>query len=593
MGRNLKRAAAAALVSIAMAVPAAAQTSEPDQEIVLRVGTTSDLTTDNIWGINAGSDWSLATIQYDMLLKFSSEDASAAPSLSTGCEPDADFMTYTCKLREGLTWSDGEPLTSRDIAFTYRFIIDHRIPQYRGYFPFDPVFETPDDTTLIWKASQPTFAPAMPPWVYIVPEHFWGQYNDDDLKTIKQVETIPGIGSGPFTITEWENGQFFTMERNPNYWGEEPVVDRIEFRIFSNQEALILALKNGDVDFADGLKASLFDTLQGEENIQAHRTVSDWWLNLAFNFGGQGKDADPLPALSDITVRTAIAMAIDKERIAEKVYLGTAAPGDTIIRPASAYWHLDIPAEEEIPFDPEGAEALLDGAGYIDTDGDGVREDPATGDPMHLDMPASSDTEGAVDAGKLIVDFLGNVGIEVDLIAATDSLMGDYWGKGNFDAYIWYWSGDPDPNYQLSVFTSDQCGGWSDGCWSDPAYDAMYEEQRGIMDPTERLAVVQEAQRYVYEQVPMVVLAYPGWLQAYRTDRFEGWVPHPGPDGYLMPTYNYDSLLAIHPVSEAAGVTPESPGVPGWIWIAAIAAIAVIGGGAVAMRTRGEERDEA
>ena len=116
----------------------------------------------------------------------------------------------------------------------------------------------------------------------------------------------------------------------------------------------------------------------------------------------------------------------------------------------------------------------------------------------------------------------------MNLQPVSDAKMNDFWASGNFDAYIWYWSGDPDPNYQLSVFTSGQCGGWSDGCWKDPHYDALYEEQRGIMDRQKRLVVVQEAQRYLYDHIPGIVLAYPGWLQAYRNDRFTGWVPAPG-----------------------------------------------------------------
>ena len=106
---------------------------------------------------------------------------------------------------------------------------------------------------------------------------------------------------------------------------------------------MIQALRNGEIDFADGLKPSLIASIEGIEHVTVQRVVSDWWPNLAFNFGGQGPDADPLPALHDITVRQAIAMAIDKQAIADKVYQGTATPGDTIIRPASAFWHLDIP----------------------------------------------------------------------------------------------------------------------------------------------------------------------------------------------------------------------------------------------------------
>jgi peptide/nickel transport system substrate-binding protein len=566
-----------------------AQTPAADDELVLRVGTTVDLTSANIWAATAGSDWTLSTLQYDMMLKFASEDLSPAPSLATGCEPNQDSTVWTCTLREGLMWSDGTPLTSRDVAFSYRFVIDNKIPQYKSYFPFNPTFETPDDQTLIWNSEEPTFALDVPPWAYIVPEKVWAEYDGQTLRDIRAVEHVPAIGSGPFTLTDWQPGQGFTLERNEYFWGDEPEVDRIEFRVYSNQEAMIQALRNGEVDFADGLKPQLVASVEGMPNVTLQHVVSDWWLNLAFNFGGQSPEADALPALHDITVRQAIAMAIDKQAIADKVYQGTAAPGDTIIRPASAFWHLDIPADEELPYDPEGAAAMLEEAGYVDSDGDGVREDPETGDPLELLVPASQDTGGAVEAGELIVGFLDQIGIQVELRPVSDGKMNDYWGAGNFDAYIWYWSGDPDPNYQLFVFTSEQCGAWSDGCWKDPTFDSLYEEQRKTFDREARQEIVFEAQRRVYEQIPGVVLAYPGSLQAYRNDRFTGWVPNPGDDGYLLPGYNYDSLVSLRAVDESVAATSGgSSGIPGWIWlVAGLAVVAVI----VVMSRRGRRRE--
>jgi peptide/nickel transport system substrate-binding protein len=97
------------------------------------------------------------------------------------------------------------------------------------------------------------------------------------------------------------------------------------------------------------------------------------------------------------------------------------------------------------------------------------------------------------------------------------------------------------------------------------------------MDRDERLAVVHEAQRYLYEQVPGVVLAYPGWLQAYRSDRFTGYVPAPGPQGYLLPGYNYDSYVALRPADAATGGAPAPVGPPGWVWGALIGLLAVWG----------------
>lgn len=573
----------------ALAPSFAGAQSPADDDLVLTVGVVSDLITDNPWAVSAGSDWSVVTVQYDMMLKFAAEDLSPAPSLATGCEPNDDSTEWTCTLREGLRWSDGSPLTSRDVAFTYRFVIDNKIPQYKSYFPSDPTFETPDERTLIWKAEEPTFAPDMPPWVYIVPEAVWAPYDGRELREIRGVQNTPSIGSGPFVLTEWAPGQGWTMERNPYYWGEEPQLDRIEYRLYSNQEAMIQALRNGEIDFADGIKPSLIESVEGIDGVSVQRVVSDWWLNFAFNFGGQGPDADALPALHDITVRHAIAMAIDKQAIAEKVYRGTATPGDTIIRPASAFWHLDIPADEEISFDPAAANVMLDEAGYTDTDGDGIREDPETGEPLELLVPASQDTTGAVESGELIVGYLAAIGVRVDLRPVSDAKMGDYWGTGNFDAYIWYWSGDPDPNYQLFVFTSEQCGAWSDGCWQDPTFDGLYEEQGNIFDREERQAVVFDAQRRAYEQAPSVVLAYPGWLQAYRDDRFAGWVPAPGADGYLLPGYNYDSLVELRPVDDTvAGSSGGAGGLPGWAWLAA----AVVTTGLIVSTSRRTRRRE-
>jgi peptide/nickel transport system substrate-binding protein len=595
MGIAIRKALAAGagvLIAVTVAGTARAQsTTGADAPVTLRVGVTADLDTDNVFAVSGGSDWTVATSEYDMLMKFSSTDLTAAPALATGCEHNADYTQWTCTLRDGLKWSDGQPLTSEDVAFSYRFVIDNKIPQYKSYFPSDPVFTTPDPTTLVWTTKEPTFAPSTPPWAYIVPEHIWSQYDGKDLKEIRGVSQTPAVASGPFILTSWTPGQGWVMERNQNYWGPTPTLDRIEYRVYTNQEAMIQALQNGEIDAADGLEPALISSIEGSPNVTLQKVVSDWWLNLAFNFGGQpGSTYTPMPALHNLDVRTAIEMAIDKSAIVSKVYEGAATTGDTIVRPASAYWHLDIPSDQEIPYDPEGAKTKLEDAGYVDTNNDGIREDPNTGQPLTMTIPASSDTTGAVQTGELIAGFLKKVGISVDLKPSPDAKMNDYWGAGNFDAYIWYWSGDPDPNYQLFVFTSEQCGSWSDGCWQDKHFDQLYEQQRTMMDQSQRQKIVLDAQQYEYQQVPGVVLAYPNWLEAYRNDRFTGWVGAPGANGYLLPTYNYDSLLSLQPISGAT--SGSSTGLSIWVWVAVAAALVgvVI---VVVRRGRRTEVDEA
>ena len=117
-----------------------------------------------MFAVSAGSDYTVATTEYDMLLKFSSTDATAAPSLATGCDHnDGLHAVDVPPCATGLKWSDGQPLTSEDVAFTYRFVIDNKIPQYKSYFPSDPTFETPGPDDVRLEGEEPTFAPSMPP----------------------------------------------------------------------------------------------------------------------------------------------------------------------------------------------------------------------------------------------------------------------------------------------------------------------------------------------------------------------------------------------------------------------------------------------
>lgn len=571
-----------------VSVPAGADSSD-QQPTVLRVGVPNDLTTANPMFLRSNSDWNVATIQYDMMLDFGDADLSAAPGLATSCDPNAKLTVWTCHIREGIKWSDGTPFTSKDIAFTYNLIMKQGIAIYNSYFDDDPTFETPDDHTLIWKSPKPTNAPLTPPWVYIVPEHIWGQFLNADKEKLKEFTNVPSVTTGPFYLADVESGQGWTLKQNPNYWGDEkPYYDEIHFQLFTNPDAMAQALKSGDIDVGTYFETSLLPSLDADPNITVQRNVSDWWLNLAFNFGGQSPDADPLPALQDKTVRTAIAMGIDKQGIIDKAYNGAGEPGTTAIHEVPPFWHYDVPEADQIPYDPGAANDMLDQAGYTEN-GDGWRVDPKTGDVLRLRMPVSQETPGASIAGDLIKGYLKQIGVDVDLEPVNEGKMYSFWETGNWDAYIWYWTGEPDPNYQLSAFASSTCGSLSDGCWSNPEYDKLYEKQANIVDPDERQKVVFDAEKLIYEEIPSIALAYPNNIEAYRNDLVGDFTPVPGPNGYLIPNYNNKGMVTVRPVS-GTGIATNQAGLPGWAWAALLVLVPI---GSIWRYRRADRADEA
>ena len=221
-----------------------------DEKITFHVGLTNDIVSPNPFKACCSAEYEMMLLNYNMLFGFKREDLTPVPELAEECTPSSDAMTYTCAIRDDAMWHDGEPLTSKDIAFTYRFILDNELSVFTDYLPYEPTFETPDDTTLIWKSTEPTFAPTLPPYIPIIPEHIWAPLDGKPGKEIKGFENVPAVGSGPFQLVEWEPDQFFRMEARPGHFFGTPTIDEVVYQIFQNKEAEAQALRAGQIDFA-------------------------------------------------------------------------------------------------------------------------------------------------------------------------------------------------------------------------------------------------------------------------------------------------------------------------------------------------------
>jgi peptide/nickel transport system substrate-binding protein len=566
-------------------VPATAQAASPSpaDKIVFTLGVIEPMVSAN--PLNPGSYADTLLVEYDLLYSFGVADLAASDGLAYyPPERSADGKTWTFKIRSDAKWSDGVPLTAHDIAFTYNFINEKPIPGW-GSELGKPLahdsWEAPDDTTLIWHMAEPTLTPLNPSWVYILPEHIWGKYMDPQYsgKDVKEFRNAPAVGSGPFVLTEWD-GQSWTMEANKYYWGPKPTIDKIVVRAYDNPEALKLALVNGEIDAANGFPPSIFESLKDEPNIATNISTAAYFDELAFNFEGTGD-----PSLRDLRVRQAIAYSIDKQVLVDRVALGNATVASSVVFPSYKQWSWEPDASQVMGYDPERAKLLLDEAGYKDIDGDGFRETPS-GKPWSLELIGVTDWTYSVPEVKFIAGWMNDVGIKTTTINVSEGRVLDLWAAQDFDAYVWGWGEAPDPDFILSIFTTDQCLNWSDGCYSNAEFDKMYQAQGSALDITERQTIVDEMQQFLYEQVPEVILIYEDQLQAYRTDRFTGFVSQPTEGGALFQQWGPVSYLNIKPVSATqAAAGNEGTKVPTWVW-AAIAALVIILAIVIAVRRR-------
>jgi peptide/nickel transport system substrate-binding protein len=582
-----------------------AQALEQNGENIFVVGVLQDVDSLNPFkGITvmAYESWGLA---YDTLTGYSAEDFSPVPRLAEEWSASEDGLTWTYNLRDDVTFHDGEPLTADDVAYTFNRILDNKSIErtnYGGYVKGIEKVTAVDDYTVEMEIKAPSSIMnnlAVP----ILPEHIWSEIDSDELPkyTNEPGETPQGmVGSGPFIMTDAVKDQYYRFEANTDYWGGAPKIDGVEFKIYQDDNGMVTALQEGEIDFADDIKASLFDNLEDAEGVTAVSNQYSGWNYLTFNAGAQLTDGTPIgtghPSLKDPVVREAIHYAIDKEALVSRLFDGRAAPGSTWMPPIYDDYHLEIPEEDQISYDPEYANQLLDEAGYA-RGPDGIRTMPDGSDPLVYQLYSRQQSSQSQETIKFLEGWLEDIGIGSTSEVVSEGRLYGIAGDGTFDMYEWGWVTEPDPDYQASTFTCGQMSyqtasgkiwaGLNDSFFCNDEYDAMYEEQATEVDREARIEIVKEMQQMTYDANAYVVTLYYDYLQAYRSDRYTGFVNQPTGDGAILFQYGVYSYLNIEPVTAEAGGDGESGSSNTAVIVGGILAAAALVGVIVWLATRG------
>ncbi len=526
-------------------------------------GTINDMRTVNPWKAIESPEYEVLALNFDLLENFDKSTLQAAPGVATSWTQSPDGLSWTFDIRQGMTWQDGQPFTANDIAFTYNKTIDCNLGNSLDYLvpDFTESITAPSPTQLVWTTNKPTSAPIRPPWVYIAPEHIWGNSSCDDIKKAPFFEDgKPMVGSGPFQLTEWNKGQDWTMTANPNYWGGAPHISQFKVVLYDNSEAMVTALKQGEIDYTNLGSVDLFNELQssgGSDGITTHVGPAVTFGQMSFNMcDPTSPTAAPYcknnpgsgnPALRDPAVRTAIAWAIDRQTIVDKVLAGYGEAGTTVVPPFSSFYHWQPTADETIGFNIDTAKQMLADAGYKDTDNNGIVNDPKTGQDLNLRLILRSQSDVGARLGTYITGWLKQIGIATTSEVVGDGKLVSAWLDDDYDLYVWGWGPDPDPDFILSTFTSSQCGTWSDTCYSNPQYDKLYKEQQIAPNPQARQAIVFQMQQLLYKDNPELVLYYDKSLEAYNSTKWTGLEDNtsPQPEGFLWNQYTPYSALTV------------------------------------------------
>ncbi|MFC4003333.1 ABC transporter substrate-binding protein [Prauserella oleivorans] len=594
------RRARAALAALAVPLLLAGPFTPPAQAqsgTVLRVALVQEIDHLNPFTASFASSTMVGRMAWEFLTLPSAEDATPTGGVAEKWESSPDKLTWTFTIRDGMTWSDGKPVTAKDAAFTFnRILTDPKAAEANGSYVenFEKV-TAPDERTLVIKTKQPQ-ASMTALDVPIVPEHIWSGISDMTDPKTDSVDVV-GVGSGPFLISEYRPNEIVRLTANPDYWRGAPEVDELQFVKFENADAAVAALRNGEVDFVNRLTKAQFDSLKGVEGIETNQASGRRYRELLMNPGAKNIDGQPIgdghPALRDVRVRKAVAKAIDPRVLVDKVLGGYGELPGGLVPPIYADFHYQPPQDAKYTFDPAAANRELDAAGYR-RGPDGIRVSPDRR-PLEFRLTARSSEDFGLRASEYIAGWLGDIGIKVTKNLVSDNEVDETTSSGHYDLALSGWGTNPDPDYILAKQTcaslpASSGSSSSNAFFCDATYDDLYAKQAAEMDRAKRAEYVKQAQARYYDQAPSYVLTYENVLEAYRSDAFTGFVRQPEGEGQIMEQTGYWGFYGARPV---AGGADDGGGLPAGAWVAIGAGVLlVVAGGGTALARRRSSADD-
>lgn len=475
---------------------------------------------------------------FEPLMVFNNMTGKVEYRLAKSAVYSDDLKTITVKIRDGLKWSDGKPLTAKDVAFSYQ--ITKAAPAFdaKGMWASGKLASVTatDATTIVFKLTHAdsTLIWGLPEY-HIIPEHIWSKVPVKDLPTFMNLNPV---GSGPMTTIKYLKPQQMELCRNTSYYlPNRPYIDCITFRSYNDNSQVQPALMKGELDWGSNFIADIDNTFVAADPKNNH-----YWYpaNDAIHLYVNTKEAP----FDDINVRKALSMAVDRAEIVDIAAYGYPTANFNVGGIAELYGPYiskDVTAKykELTSFNPEKANQLLDQAGLKDLDDDGFRDMP-NGDAFEFDINVVNGWTDWIQVVQMVTEYYEEIGIKANIKTVDWSVYDSGLKDSTYKMSInWSKVGiNPIEAYQ-EYFLTDRVGkSWHAGHGvNSPKIDKLINSFGLTNDKAKQQAILDELQVFTAENLPFIPLfSNATWFQ-YSTKKFVGWPSKENP--YVQPVW-YD-----------------------------------------------------
>jgi len=444
---------------------------------------------------------------YEYLADYDRHTKKLVPILAEYFNVSDDYLTYTYKLRKGIKWHDGKPLTIDDVMFSYNILMDPKTDSahLKNYYQDVEKVEQIGDDTIKFTMKKPYFkAIEFTGGFPIMPKHIFDTGGDFN----KHPNNRKPIGTGPYKFVKWDTGREIVLEKNPDYWGEKkPHFDKIIYKIITDPVAEIQALKNGEVDVVDGIAPEHWTTTLNaksfNEKFNKYAYTYPQFSYIGWNIRK--------PFFEDKRVRTALTMLINRDDIIKYVLYDLAEPTSGPFMIGTPAYDTSI---QPLPYDPVKARELLNEAGWIDHNNDGIRDKDNIKFEFTYLIPSSTKT--GLQIAEIIKEAFTKEGIIVNIKRLEWATFLEQIMEWQFDTSSLSWALSFLPDY-YQIFHSSQADikkSSNHVGYKNPEADKVMEEIRTTFDEEKRNELYHKLQKIFHDDQAYTFLFVPKRLMA-------------------------------------------------------------------------------